>query len=160
MSEATQGGRGGASHKEGRMEIFQLLKKDHQEAKDLFKKIESGKGDKTALFSELRQELMVHMEGEEKLFYPLLKKNDETREITEEGIEEHKEAKKIIKEIQSLKGDEQWQSKLQELKQAVEHHVEEEEHELFEKAKHVLSKEQATQIGQQFQQEKQQKMAK
>lgn len=98
------------------MDIYQILKKDHQEAKDLFKKIQSGKGDKTSLFSELRQELMIHMEGEEKLFYPVLKKNDETRDITEEGIEEHKEAKKILKEMQSLKGDEQWQSRLQELR--------------------------------------------
>jgi hemerythrin superfamily protein len=142
------------------MDIYQLLKKDHQEAKGLFKKIQSGKGDKMSLFSELRQELTIHMEGEEKLFYPVLKKNDETRDITEEGIEEHKEAKKILKEMQGQKDDQQWRSKLQELREAIEHHIEEEEHQLFEKAKHVLSKEQVSEIAQQFQQEKQKKMAK
>jgi iron-sulfur cluster repair protein YtfE (RIC family) len=142
------------------MDIYQLLKKDHKEAKDLFKKIQSGDGDKTASFSKLRQELMIHMEGEEKLFYPVLKKNEQTREQIEEGIEEHKEAKKIIKEMQSLKGDEQWDSKLEELQEAIEHHIEEEEQELFPMAKNVLSKEQVTSIAEQFQQEKEQKMAK
>ena len=143
------------------MDIFQLLKKDHQEAKQLFKRIESGKGDKMNLFSELRQELMIHMEGEEKLFYPVLKKNDQTKDITEEGIQEHKEAKKIIKEMQSSKkADEQWDSKLHELREAIEHHIDEEEHELFEKAKNILGREQSAEIAQQFQQEKQQRMAK
>jgi len=143
------------------MDIFQLLKKDHQEAMQLFKRIESGKGDKVNLFSELRQELMVHMEGEEKVFYPVLKKNDQTRELIEEGIQEHKEAKKIIKEMQSSKrADEQWDSRFQELKEAIQHHVDEEEKELFVKAKSVLGREQSTEIAQQFQQEKQQKMAK
>jgi hypothetical protein len=46
------------------MDIFHLLKKDHQEAKQLFKRIEGGKGEKMNLFSELRQKLMIHMEGE------------------------------------------------------------------------------------------------
>ncbi len=142
------------------MDIYQLLKKDHDEAKDLFKRIQTGKADKSGLFSKLSQELTIHMEGEEKLFYPVLKKNEETREMTEEGIEEHKEAKKILKDMRSLKAEQQWESKLQELRQAIEHHIEEEEHQLFEKAKHVLSKEQTTQMAQQFQQEKQQKMAK
>ncbi len=144
------------------MDIYQLLKKDHKEAKDLFKKIQSGDGEKMECFSKLRQELMIHMEGEEKLFYPVLKKNQETREKTEEGIEEHKEAKKLIKEMQPLQpgGDQEWESMLEELHEAIEHHVEEEEQELFPLAKHVLSKEQSTQIAEQFQQIKQQRMAK
>jgi iron-sulfur cluster repair protein YtfE (RIC family) len=144
------------------MDIYQLLKKDHKEAKDLFKKIQSGDGEKEAFFSKLRQELLVHMEGEEKLFYPVLKKNEETREKIEEGLEEHGEAKKIIKEIQSMRGggDGQWDEKLDELKEAIEHHVKEEEEELFPLAKHVLSKEQVAQMAEQFQQIKQQKLAK
>jgi hypothetical protein len=90
-----------------------------------------------------------------------LRKNEQTREITEEGIQEHKEAKKIIKEMQSSKAaDQLWDSKLQELKQAVEHHIEEEEHWLSEKAKTFLGKERSAEIAQQFQQEKHQKMTK
>ncbi len=142
------------------MEIYQVLKKDHKEAKDLFKKIQDGKGDSMETFSKLRQALMIHMEGEEKLFYPVLKKNEETREQVEEGMEEHKEAKGILKEMQPLQigGDGQWEEKFDELQEAIEHHVEEEEQELFPLAKHVLSKEQSSQIAEQFQQEKQQKM--
>ncbi len=143
------------------MDIYQLLKKDHKEAKDLFQKIQSGEGDKMECFSKLKQELMIHMQGEEKLFYPILKKNQETKEKTEEGIEEHKEAKQMIKQLSSLKsgGDGEWESMIEELQEAIEHHVQEEEEELFPLAKHVLSKEQSTQIAEQFQQEKQQKMA-
>ena len=143
------------------MDIYQLLKKDHKEAKDLFKKIQDGDGEKTESFAKLRQELLIHMEGEEKLFYPVLKKNKETREKTEEGIDEHKEAKKIIKDMHTLRsdGDGEWEEKFEELQEAIEHHVQEEEEELFPMAKHVLSAQQATQIAEKFQQAKQQKMA-
>jgi hemerythrin superfamily protein len=142
------------------MDIYQLLKKDHEEAKQLFKKLHSGKGERKELFSELSKELTVHMEGEEKLFYPLLKENEETRDITMEGYEEHNEAKQILKQIKSVKDDNEWKQKLQELQKSVEHHIEEEEHELFKHAKKVLGAEKAAEIGQAFQKEKQQKMGK
>jgi hypothetical protein len=58
--------------------------------------------------------LPIHIKGEEKLFHPGLNEHGETRDVTEEGIEEHKGPKKILREMSEEKSEEQWRSKLKE----------------------------------------------
>jgi len=135
------------------MDAFELLKKDHEKVSGIFEKLDSTteRGVKTReeLFTQLKQELDVHTQIEEQIFYPAIKEAQETHDITLEAYEEHAVVKQLLAELEKLpKDDETWGAKLKVLKENVEHHVEEEEDEMFPAAKQVLSSEQIEALGQ------------
>ncbi|MDQ2937989.1 MAG: hemerythrin domain-containing protein [Acidobacteriota bacterium] len=138
------------------MDAFELLKNDHKKVSQLFKEIESASGQaKMQLFSRLKRELDVHAHIEEKVFYPALVNTDEARDITLEAYEEHKVVKDLLAELASGGApNDEWDAKLTVLKENVEHHVEEEEGELFSKARRVLSREQIERFGGEMEAEK------
>lgn len=134
------------------MNAFNLLKEDHKRVAGIFEKLEptTERALKTReeLFSKLNSELEVHAAVEEQIFYPVLKEAAETREITFEAFEEHRVVKELLKELASTPKDtEEWTAKLTVLKENVEHHVEEEEGEMFKKARKVLTDEEAEELG-------------
>ncbi|PYS48085.1 MAG: hypothetical protein DMF68_14195 [Acidobacteria bacterium] len=134
------------------MDAFELLKKDHEKVSGIFEKLETTteRGVKTReeLFTQLKQELDIHAQIEEQIFYPVLEEADETHEITLEAFEEHAVFKQLLSELEQLsKDDETWGAKLKVLKENVEHHVEEEEGEMFTGAREVLSSEQIEALG-------------
>jgi hemerythrin superfamily protein len=134
------------------MNAFQLLKEDHKKVAGIFEKLEptTERGVKTRedLFTQLKNELDVHAEIEETIFYPALREADETHDIILEGYEEHKVVKTLLAELEKLpKDDETWGAKLKVLQENVEHHVEEEEGEMFKKARKVLSEKEAEELG-------------
>jgi len=134
------------------MDAFELLKKDHEKVSGIFEKLEptTERGVKTReeLFAQLKQELEIHAQIEEQIFYPVLKQAQETRDITLEAYEEHHVVKELLAELDALaKDDETWGAKLTVLKENVEHHVEEEEGEMFSGARDVLSSEQIEELG-------------
>ena len=139
------------------MNAFELLKQDHEKVSGLFKQIEAAtEGIKTELFAQLKNELDVHAHIEETIFYPVLQNAGETREITLEAYEEHKVVKDLLTELASYTTpNDEWDAKLTVLKENVEHHVEEEEGEMFDKAEDVLSQDQIEQLGNQMYAEKQ-----
>ena len=145
------------------MDAFEMLKNDHAKVSSLFEQIEATT-DTTArqgLFTQLKQELDVHTHIEETILYPALKQPAETREITEEAYEEHQEVKDLLAELAATPADsEEWSDMIVELKENVEHHVEEEESEMFPKARTVLSAEQIADIGARMAAEKQQQLKK
>ncbi len=138
------------------MDAFELLKNDHKKVSELFKEIESASGQvKKQLFTQLKNELDVHAHIEERFLYPALENTDEAREITLEAYEEHKVVKDLLAELSN--GDtpaEQWDARLKVLKENVEHHVEEEEGELFDKAEDALGDERVEQLGVEMEAEK------
>lgn len=138
------------------MDAFELLKNDHKKVAQLFKEIESASGQqKTQLFSRLKRELDVHAHIEEKVFYPALENTDEAREITLEAYEEHKVVKDLLAELAGGGApNDEWNAKLTVLRENVEHHVEEEEGELFGKARRALSREQIERFGAEMEAEK------
>ncbi len=138
------------------MDAFELLKNDHKKVSQLFKEIESASGQaKTQVFSRLKRELDVHAHIEEKVFYPALENTDEARDITLEAYEEHKVVKDLLGELASGGApSDEWDAKLTVLKENVEHHVEEEEGELFSKARRALSREQIERLGAEMEAEK------
>lgn len=139
------------------MDPYELLKADHETVSKLFKRIESASGRvKLIRFRKLKDELDVHAHVEETIFYPALKNKTESRDITLEGYEEHKVIKDLLTELAGAKKpSDEWDARLTVLKENVEHHVEEEEGELFSKAKDVLTTEQAEALGDQMAAEKQ-----
>jgi iron-sulfur cluster repair protein YtfE (RIC family) len=143
------------------MNAFELLKQDHKKVSGIFEELEptTERGIKTReeLFARLKQELDIHARIEEEIFYPAIKEAKETRDITLEAYEEHNVVKQLLAELDELpKSDETWGAKLKVLKENVEHHVEEEEGEMFTGAREVLSPEQIEELGTRMEASKQQ----
>ena len=134
------------------MDAFTLLKNDHKTVAGLMEKIDATteralKG-REELFAQLKSELDIHAQIEETILYPVLEKADETHDISLEAYEEHKVVKQLLAELAAEPKDaEEWTAKFTVLKENVEHHVEEEEGEMFKKARKVLSEEEIDQLG-------------
>jgi hemerythrin superfamily protein len=128
-----------------------LLEKQHREVEELFEELE-GAGEraektKERLCREISDKLAVHAEIEEKLFYPEAKQEN-TEEILRESVEEHLAMKRILSDlVETRPTDEQFDARMKVLKEQVEHHVEEEEGELFPKVRKSCSKEELEDLG-------------
>lgn len=141
------------------MTVFELLKNDHEKVSGIFEQLEetTERALKTReeLFARLQEELEIHAHIEETIFYPVIKQEAETRAITLEGFEEHHVMKVLLSELADMPVDtEQWTAKVKVLKESVEHHVGEEEGEMFESASQVLSPEQLEELGARMEEEK------
>ena len=146
------------------MNAVQLLKEDHQKVSGIFQQLEPtterAEKTRTELFAKLNEELTIHAKVEESVFYPAIKQEAETREIVLEGFEEHHVVKLLLKELEALPVDtEQWTAKLKVLQENVEHHVEEEEQEMFQKARQVLSEDDINRLGAEMEEMKKQLQA-
>lgn len=136
--------------------IYDTLKKDHRAVSELLEKLlntgDNEVGRRKELFNEIFQELKGHSEAEAEVMYSRLEDHKESRMKTLEGEEEHHLVEMTLAELaEEDKGNDRWLAKVQVLKELVEHHVEEEESELFEKAQKVFSKEEAEDLAQRFQ---------
>jgi len=141
------------------MNAFTLLKDDHEKVAGILEKIDETteraiKG-REELFTQLKSELEIHTRIEEEILYPTLEEYEETRAISLEAYEEHAVVKQLLKELSSQpKDDEQWTAKFTVLKENIEHHVEEEEGEMFKKARKVLSEDEIEELGDRLQEAK------
>jgi hemerythrin-like domain-containing protein len=140
-------------------EFFRTLEQEHEEVKKILDQLESTSPgavkQKEDLFAKLKQELIPHMKGEEKHFYSLLLDKKSARKPTMEAMEEHHLAEMVLKELDKLaKNEEQWDAKLKVFKELLEHHIEEEEEELFEAAQDNLEPSQLDRIMSAYAEEK------
>jgi DNA phosphorothioation-dependent restriction protein DptG len=109
------------------------------------------------LFTQLKEDLEAHSQGEEAVFYPALKEHTEMKVMVDEATEEHEEVANLLEEIKELDIEsEDRTSKLAELKKNVLHHVKEEEGEIFKKAKKIMGKDEIQTLGKEFQDAKKQ----
>ena len=139
--------------------IYDVLKEDHRLVADLLTKIvESGEGqkaDRREWFNRVYKELNAHSEAEEKVFYSALKEYDEARELIMEADQEHHVVAELMREINELKDEgEIFIAKVTVLKENVEHHVKEEESEIFDTAKKILETSTEAQMAKEFKTEK------
>ena len=123
------------------MNATDLLAGDHQRIKELFdafRDLEAGdRRGKQALFDRIADALERHARIEEEIFYPAVRslRSEDVEEITLEAFEEHKIAETLVAQIRSLaKGDARKDAKMKVLMESVEHHIEEEEDEIFAEA--------------------------
>jgi len=120
------------------MDALELLKQDHQAVKDLFGQLDDTEDTKQRkrLFDQIDTQLNIHAHIEETVFYPEIQKIDELKDMVEEALEEHQEVKTLLEEIEGLDPEaEQFSASLEELMENVEHHVAEEEDEMFPKVR-------------------------
>lgn len=116
-----------------------LLKEDHRTVEKLFKDFEDAKGEgrKEKLARRICLELTVHTMIEEEIFYPACEGKLEDEDLLKEAYVEHDSAKLLIAEIEAGSGqsDDFFDAKVQVLSEQIDHHVEEEEKELFPEVK-------------------------
>jgi len=140
------------------MNAIELLKQDHDKVEKLFQKVKGEQGSEEQLAEQIRIELEVHTKIEEQIFYPYLLENgdEEIQDIVKEGIEEHRQVKILLKEMENLSdGSELLDPKLQVLMEDVTHHVQEEEGELFPLVVEQFDGETLKELGEELQEMKQ-----
>jgi hemerythrin-like domain-containing protein len=128
------------------MNAISLLKTQHRKVEALFKKLEGGRSDPQTVLEELANSLAAHMAIEHEFFYPGVKEVDD--EVINEAYEEHSLAELALKRLLSTDPeDEAFDARVTALKELIEHHVEEEEQELFPKVEKALSEETLNAMG-------------
>lgn len=134
------------------MDVITLLKSDHKTVKALLDQMEktTDRAQKTRerLFEKFRKEMSIHESIEEEFLYPEMKEHEETKDLILEAYEEHRQADRLIAVLTASDvTDETWSAKLTLLKEDIEHHVKEEENELFPKMRKILDQAQLDTLG-------------
>jgi hemerythrin superfamily protein len=135
------------------MDALDLLISDHNRVKGLFEQFRTtnGKQGQKTIFENIRSELEAHAQMEETVFYPTFRKFDDFDDILEESLKEHQKMKNLLEECQQAVAGDGFQSKVEELISAVEHHVQEEEGEFFTKVRNVMKRTEREQLGRHMQ---------
>jgi len=125
-----------------RADATTLLAKDHKDVKALFKrydkltKADADGSERQALAEQICQMLTVHATAEEEIFYPAVRAADVDEDLLDEAEVEHASAKDLIAQIQSMSPDDDlYDAKVTVLGEYIDHHVQEEEGEMFPKAR-------------------------
>ena len=144
------------------MDALTLLTADHNRVRGLFTRWKAAHeaGDTSTagqLYKKIADELLVHTDIEETVFYPAVDVNDEIHEMVMEALEEHKVAKSEIHEASMLPAaDERFAAKVTVLIESVEHHAEEEEAEMWTAVRKAFSAEQLEELGMKLEERKKQ----
>ena len=134
------------------MDALTLLKEDHDKVKKMLTEgeetTERAEKTRTQLFETLKAEMMIHERIEEEIFYPALKSHPKAKDIVLEAYEEHHVVDEIMGELEATDvTDETWAAKFKVMKENIEHHIEEEEGEMFKQARQVFEADELEQLG-------------
>ena len=141
------------------MDALSLLRDDHGKVKKLLAELEKtterGVKTRTELFATIKGELAVHETIEEEIFYPELKAHPKAKDIVLEGFEEHHVVDVLMGELEAMDvDDENWGAKAIVMKENIEHHIEEEEGEMFKTARQVFDRYELEALGRRMGQRK------
>lgn len=130
------------------MNILELLRADHQKVSDLLSQMEDADfATQRTLFPQLEQEIVAHSKAEERNFYAVLAGD---REMVSHAQKEHATVTNLLNAVRGALGRPQYKEYLGKLRDAIEHHVEEEEGDMFSYAQKVLSEEDLDALGNKF----------
>jgi hemerythrin superfamily protein len=141
--------------------IFRTLKRDHGEVSVLLMRIQAEKDphDCARLFPQAKLALTAHARAEELEFYSILSQHDDTRALIAHSESEHDKMEQLLEQLDRLScSDPAWHPLFRELVRAVQEHVDEEENQVFPRAKRILTAEQAEEIDRRFRREKERQM--
>jgi len=139
------------------VDLYSLLKRDHQRILALVEELEDSDDNdaRAQLFAQLRAEMAVHKEAEERTLYAALSILPEISDLIEEAMEEHVDMEELIEELDALSPDDpDFTAQVSELREEIDHHFTEEETEIFARAKEVLTADQASKVAEEFETEK------
>jgi len=138
--------------------IYERIRADHDKQRRLIDLVGKTQGDsdgRRELFARLRAEALSHAAVEERVFYSTLLAQELTRDKAGHSVSEHHEAEDIFEELEKMDmSSPGWLLRFKTLAEDLEHHMDEEEHEVFQLAGKVLSDEQEKQMAQQYANEK------
>jgi hemerythrin-like domain-containing protein len=134
------------------MDAISMLRADHDKVKKLLDELETtterGVKTRAELFATIKGELTIHEVIEEEIFYPALKSNPKAEDIVLGGYEEHHVVDLLMGELEDLDvADEKWGAKAIVMKENIEHHIEEEEGEMFPQARQVFDRRELEELG-------------
>jgi len=136
------------------MNALTLLKQDHGNVEELFRRFEACQPTDTAEIMRIRDKVIEHLakhsQIEEQVFYPAIraKLGDENAFEVLEGLEEHHVVKQTLSELEKMAPThDRFRAKMTVLIESVRHHVKEEEEELFEKVREHFSVEELNEMG-------------
>ena len=134
------------------MNALTLLKEDHVQIKKMLadgeETTERAEKTRTELFDRLKSFLEVHERIEEEVLYPALKKKPKSEDIAYEGFEEHHVVDTIFEELEATPVDSpEWTAKFKVAKENIEHHIEEEEGEMFKMTRQLFDDDELEQMG-------------
>lgn len=125
------------------IDAVELLERQHREVEAMFERFEKmtdrATVSKKKLADEICNALIMHAAIEEEIFYPATREaSEETEDMVDEAVVEHASAKDLIAQILEMDpGDDLYDAKVKVLSELIEHHVEEEEEEMFPKAREL-----------------------
>jgi precorrin-2 methylase len=125
------------------IDAIELLTQQHREVKEMFDRFENmtdrAKVSKKKLADEICNALIMHTTIEEEIYYPATREaSEETEDMVDEAVVEHASAKDLIAQIMEMDpGDDLYDAKVKVLGELVEHHVKEEEEEMFPKTREL-----------------------
>lgn len=139
------------------MNIFEALREDHDKQRRLLERLAETQGDsdeRRDLFEELKVELQAHAAAEERAFYARLMADPLTTAKARHGVAEHEEMDDRLAELDDTAFDSPgWIVKFRQLKDRVEHHLEEEEREVFQMGGKVLSDDEKSSLAAEYQED-------
>ncbi|MER5372878.1 hemerythrin domain-containing protein [Streptomyces sp. NPDC002132] len=142
-------------------DVIELILQDHRRMEDLFRLMRSVEADRASALQEFADLLVAHAVAEEAEVYPALKryKNIDDEEV-EHGEHEHDEGNKALLELLEVEevGSEEWDSKLEELVEAVTHHADEEERTILNGARENVAMGRREELGAAFLEERERQL--
>jgi hypothetical protein len=139
------------------MNIFEALREDHKIQRELCDKLSNTSGDteeRRQLYDKLKHELKIHADAEEHHFYVPLIKDDLTQEKARHSIAEHHEMDELMEKLDETDmSSPAWLSTFKDLAHQVEHHLDEEEQEVFQLAGKALTENQKTSLANNYKKE-------
>lgn len=136
------------------MDIYSRLKKDHDKQRELGARICETHGDsdeRKSLWDQYKIELEAHASAEEQTFYAELMSHPEASDQTRHSVAEHKEAADLVEEIDGMDmSSPGWLTKFKQLQHDVEHHVDEEEDDVFPLAQRNIDEAKAVELAREF----------
>lgn len=138
------------------MDIYEALKRDHEQVKELLDELVALQNDdeyRYVLIDEIRNLLIPHSRAEESVFYNTLRAVNADKKIVFHGFQEHLEAETLLRTLQVMdKVNLEWKAVAEKLKEAVNHHIQEEESEIFAEAREAFTDEEAVAMCDAFEQ--------
>jgi hemerythrin superfamily protein len=136
------------------MDALDLIKQDHKRLRKLLEEaLKAERAEREERLDHLRTELVAHERMEEEVLYPRLRDEKKAHETVLEGYEEHHVADVLLDELLDVPPEtDLWKAKVKVLKENVEHHMDEEEDELFKEARAVLDREELNRLGERMEQ--------
>lgn len=136
------------------MEIYEALKKDHEAIKELLNELVALEADdeyRYVLIEEIRNNLIPHSRAEESVFYNSLRAVNADKKVVFHGFQEHLEAETLLRTLQVMdKVNLEWKAVAEKLRDAINHHIEEEEADIFDEARNAFTSEEAVAMAEAF----------